>query len=62
MLQIPENSGAGVVVGTLSATDPDNANKNWQTFTYSALDTAGGRFFLDGDKIKVGGIGQMLTI
>ena len=52
-VQIPENSGSDYLVGTLTTSDPDNAKKKWQSFTYTLLDTAGGRFKVDGDKIKV---------
>ena len=52
-LQIPENSGAGTVVGTLTTSDPDNGREQWQTFKYALLDNAGGRFMVDGATIKV---------
>lgn len=53
-LLIDENSGANTVVGTLTTSDPDNLGKTaWQTFTYSLIDPAGGRFKLDSNTIKV---------
>ena len=51
--QVDENSAADTVVGKLTVTDPDNSKKIWQTFSYSLVDTAGGRFEVDGDEIKV---------
>ena len=38
------------VVGAIKTSDPDTA----QTFRYSLLDSAGGRFKLDGSTVKVG--------
>ncbi len=49
---VDENAANNVVVGTLSTTDPDTGD----TFTYSLLDNAGGRFVLGGasnDEIRV---------
>ena len=51
--RVPENKGAGTVIGTLSTKDPDNSKKIRQTFTYTLLDSANGRFRLDGDVVKV---------
>ena len=45
----PENSGRGTLVGSLSTSDPDRG----QTFMYTLLDNAGGRFMLDKNSIKV---------
>ena len=47
--KVPENSGRGTLVGSLSTADPDRG----QTFTYTLLDNAGGRFMLDKNSIKV---------
>ena len=41
---IPENAPDGRYVGTVSATDPNTG----ETFTYSLLDDAGGRFDING--------------
>ncbi len=46
---IDENSPGGAAVGQLSATDAD---KN-ETFIYKLIDSAGGRFELDGDMLVV---------
>ena len=51
--RVPENKGAGTVIGRLSTKDPDNSRKIRQTFTYTLLDSANGRFRLDGDVVKV---------
>lgn len=40
---VDENAGAGIVVGELAASDPDTGD----SFTYTLLDDAGGRFRLD---------------
>jgi Ca2+-binding RTX toxin-like protein len=40
---VAENAANGTVVGTVSATDPDAG----ETFTYSLVDDAGGRFAID---------------
>jgi Ca2+-binding RTX toxin-like protein len=49
---VAENSSAGTVVGTLSATDSAG-----DSATYSLADDAGGRFAIDGDKlVAVGGL------
>ncbi len=42
---VTENSTAGTVVGTATATDPDSG----ETFTYALTDDAGGRFEIDAD-------------
>ncbi|PVE23555.1 hypothetical protein DC522_15235 [Microvirga sp. KLBC 81] len=44
-----ELSGAGTVVGTLQAEDPNT----WDEFDYTLLDDAGGRFALSGNQIVV---------
>jgi hypothetical protein len=46
---IVENSVSGTVVGALSTVDPDVADIH----RYELLDDAGGRFILDGDRLKV---------
>jgi hypothetical protein len=46
---VPENSATGTTVGTLSTTDPDVG----ETFTYTLLDSADGRFAIDGDQLVV---------
>jgi hypothetical protein len=46
---IAENSPTGTVIGNLSAIDPD-AN---DSHTYTLLNNAGGRFSLEGNKLKV---------
>ena len=46
-----ENSNQDTVVGTLTTSDPDSG----QTFKYSLLSNAGGRFKLIGSTIKVRG-------
>jgi Ca2+-binding RTX toxin-like protein len=46
---IAENSPTGTVIGNLSAIDP-NSN---DTHTYTLLNNAGGRFSIDGNKLKV---------
>lgn len=46
---VPENSANGLVIGTLLAVDPDAG----ETFTYSLLNTAGGRFRIEGDQVLV---------
>ncbi len=46
---VQELSAIGTVVGTLSTQDPDAG----ETFTYTLLDNAGGRFAISGDKILV---------
>jgi Ca2+-binding RTX toxin-like protein len=43
-----ENSASGTVLGTLSASDADG-----DTFNFSLLDNAGGRFALSGNKLMV---------
>jgi len=46
---VTENSAAGTLVGTLSTTDLDVGD----TFTYSLIDNAGGRFKIVGDQVLV---------
>ncbi len=46
---IAEDANLGAIVGTLSATDADAGD----TFSYTLLDDAGGRFALLGDKLTV---------
>ncbi len=46
---IRENSTAGAVVGTLSASDPDTGDGH----TFTLLDNAGGRFSLSGSQLVV---------
>ena len=46
---VPENSASGTVVGNLSTTDPNSG----QTFSYTLLDNAGGRFKVVNDKLQV---------
>jgi hypothetical protein len=46
---VAENSAAGTMVGTLRTTDIDAGD----TFVYTLLDDAGGRFVLDGDQVSV---------
>ena len=46
---VPENSANGTVVGTLSATDPDPGD----TFTFELINSAGGRFALNGNQVVV---------
>jgi serralysin len=46
-----EGAPAGTVVGTLSTTDSDIG----QTYTYSLVDSAGGLFAINGDKLVVAG-------
>ena len=48
---VAENSAAGTVVGALSATDADPG----ETFTFSLVDDAGGRFAVDGTNLVVAG-------
>ena len=51
--KVPENSNANAMVGKLSTVDPDNSHKDRQTFSYSLLNGASGRFKLDGNVVKV---------
>ncbi len=55
MALIGADPADGMVVGTLSAEDPDTTPRNAsaEQFTYSLLDTAEGRFMLDGDQVVV---------
>jgi hypothetical protein len=46
---VPENSLNGTIVGTLSTADPDTSD----TFTYTLIDDAGGRFAIVGDQVVV---------
>ncbi|WP_017719459.1 putative Ig domain-containing protein [Kamptonema formosum] len=46
---IAENSPTGTVIGNLSAIDPDSNDSH----TYTLLNNAGGRFSIDGNKLKV---------
>jgi Ca2+-binding RTX toxin-like protein len=46
---VHENAANGAVVGTLSTLDPDAGD----TFTYTLLDDAGGRFYIDSGVVKV---------
>ena len=48
-VQIKENSGADAVVGNLATSDEDIR----QNHTYRLLDSAGGRFKVDGSLVKV---------
>lgn len=45
---VPENSTNGTVIGLLSAVDPDSA-----THTFALLDSAGGRFAIQGSQLVV---------
>ena len=44
-----ENSDVDTILGMLSTTDLDNG----QTYSYSLLDSAGGRFEIQGNFVKV---------
>ena len=44
-----ENSDVDTILGVLSTTDLDNG----QTYSYSLLDSAGGRFKIQGNFVKV---------
>lgn len=46
---VDENSDVDTVVGMLNTADQDNG----QTYTYSMLDGAGGRFKIQGNLVKV---------
>lgn len=46
---VDENSDVDTVVGMLSTADPDNG----QTYSYSMLDGAGGRFKIQSNLVKV---------
>lgn len=48
---VAENSANGTVIGALSATDPDAGD----TFTYTLVNDAGGRFAIDGANLVVAG-------
>ena len=49
-LSVAENSANGTVVGILGATDPDTVP---QTFNFSLLNNAGGRFAIVGTELRV---------
>lgn len=54
-----ENSPVGTVVGTLMVRDEDSdGQEQHANYTFMLLDTAGGRFRLDGDTIVVSLISQ----
>ena len=46
---VDENSDVDTVVGMLSTADPDKG----QTYSYTLLDGAGGRFKIQGNTVKV---------
>jgi len=46
---VDENSDVDTVVGKLGTADPDNG----QSYSYTLLDGAGGRFKIQGDLVKV---------
>jgi ELWxxDGT repeat protein len=46
---VPENSANGTLVGTLSSSDPSPSD----TFTYTLLNDAGGRFAISGNQVVV---------
>ena len=48
---VAENSAPGTAVGVLTATDPDSG----ETFVFSLVDNAGGRFALNGSTVIVAG-------
>ena len=50
---VPENSAKGTLVGSLTTTDPDNQATVRQTFTYTLINSADGRFEIDGNVVKV---------
>ena len=50
---VAENSAIDTVVGTLATTDPDNLKSVRQTFTYTIIDSAAGRFKVDKGVVKV---------
>jgi Ca2+-binding RTX toxin-like protein len=50
-ITIPENSANGTVVGSLSASDPNEGD----AFTFTLLDDAGGRFAISGATLVVAG-------
>ncbi|WP_166362084.1 calcium-binding protein [Pseudomonas akapageensis] len=47
---VDENAASGTVIGTLSATDPDNGDEQ----TFQLLDDANGRFVLVNNQLQVG--------
>ena len=51
--KVTENGALNTVVGTLTATDPDNFKSVRQTFTYTIIDSAAGRFKVDKGVVKV---------
>lgn len=48
-----ENSPLDMVVGSLTTSDPDNSHTSRQTFSYKIVDSANGRFKVDGSVVKV---------
>ena len=40
-------------MGSLNTSDPDNSHVIRQTFSYSVVDSANGRFKVDGNVVKV---------
>jgi hypothetical protein len=48
-VSIEENAQSGLRVGVLGAIDPDTGD----SFTFELLDDAGGRFFVDGNQLRV---------
>jgi VCBS repeat-containing protein len=50
---VAEQSAAGTLVGTLSTTGGDAGGDAGDTFTYTLLDSAGGRFKIEGDQLLV---------
>lgn len=46
---VPENTGTGTTIATLSVTNPETS----QTITYTLLNSASGRFSLSGSSLKV---------
>jgi hypothetical protein len=51
--QLRENPKIFTVVGRLTTTDPDNSHDTVQTFIYKLMDSANGRFRIEGDIVKV---------
>jgi hypothetical protein len=50
---VKENSPLDTVVGSLTTSDPDNSHITRQTFSYRIVDSANGRFKVDGSVVKV---------
>jgi hypothetical protein len=46
---VTEGAANGTLVGVLTTIDPDSG----ESFTYTLLDSAGGRFTLDGDRLEI---------